>query len=223
VIVASLVLWSALTRQAAQAIEGRPPSLADGYRHGLRAFLPLLGAILLAGLLFTVVGFPLLMVSTLPLIAVGGFGGEGGTVVMVVLYMIIVFGLILAALAMLFAVPAAVVIERQGPWRAIMRSWKLARGAWLRVVGIAIITWLIVTLPTVGLYAIGLGTGMFAFDPGAQPNPVWTLIESSLSFLIGALTYPFWVTAVTLLYFDRRVRTEAYDLELATDELSSAG
>lgn len=77
----------------------------------------------------------------------------------------------------------------------------------------------IVALPSIGLtIAFGVATGTFAADPTAGLT-VQLMAQQLIGLITNALTYPFFVGCLTLLYFDRRVRTEAYDLEAAADAL----
>jgi hypothetical protein len=212
--------WAALTWQAAQGINGQPLSVGDGFRHGLRAFLPLLGGLVVGYLALSAVATAAAMLVGLAVGIAAVAAGTAATFALGIAAGLILVVLFTLGLAALFAVPAAVVVERLGPIAALRRSWGLASGAWGRVVGVVLVAWIIVMLPTMGLYAVGAGTGLFSLSETGMQNPTWAVIESSASFLISALTYPFFVAATTLLYFDRRVRSEAYDLELATDGLA---
>jgi hypothetical protein len=40
---------------------------------------------------------------------------------------------------------------------------------------------------------------------------------------VGVLTTPFLASVIVLLYFDRRVRTEALDVQILTEQLGLAG
>ncbi|CAN5748942.1 hypothetical protein BH23GEM3_BH23GEM3_20350 [soil metagenome] len=222
-----VVGWAALTRATAQAVTGGEVSVGDSYRRGLRAFLPLLGAI--------VVGYIALVVVMMVLGAVVAFGGgrligalgggfdTGAGGVLFATMFGLVFALVaIMAFAALFAVAQAVVVERLGPLAALRRSWQLSRGARLRVVGVVLVSWLIVMLPWMGvMLAAGLGTSIF--DPAAAASMSTTQIvfQQGVGFLSGTLTFPFLVACLTVLYYDRRVRTEAYDLEVATEGLAS--
>jgi len=210
--------WAALTRQIAQAVVEEEVSIGDGYRHGVRALLPLLGAAILAYVVITLIALVLAFVGVFVMLT---FGGEENPVLVALLAVLAGLVFLVGTIAALFAVPAAVVVEGRGPWQALKRSWQLARGAWLRVVGIALVAVLIVSLPSLGLLAVGATTGLFSAAGDATATGAWAAVETALSSLIGALTYPFLVGAITLLYFDRRVRTEALDLEVAARDLAN--
>jgi hypothetical protein len=219
---AYMVLWAALTRQAAQAYVGQPTSVGDGMRTGIRKLLPIMGAGFVIGILGLVVYFAIVLVFAV----IVGIGAATGSAVVGV-----VFGLIggllalaayLCAIAMLFAVLPAIIVEDKGPIEAIGRSFDLARGALGRIVGLMVVTILITYLPVM---AVLLVTGGFAnlADPNALPDAGQFVTQQILGLGAGVLTTPFMVAVIVLLYFDRRVRTEALDVRMAADRLAMAG
>lgn len=196
-IVGMLLMWGALIHETAQAVEGRPVDRAEAYRTAFRRMLPMLGASIL---FFFLAGLGLLL-------------------------LVVPMFLVMIAL---FAVWQVVVIEERGPLEALSRSRELARGAWGRIFGIQVVSYIIVMIPAM---LVGMVTGMAMFgammasgDPDAAAGMVgWlTAANNVLSMLVSALTTPFMTAALTLLYYDRRVRTEALDLVLATEELDAA-
>jgi hypothetical protein len=121
--------------------------------------------------------------------------------------------------ATLFAVLPAVVIEKVGPADSILRSFRLALGALPRVAGVVGVAFVIVFLPLIVVMAVTGGFQAFT-DPGAVPSAGSFWAQQVGNSLTSALTTPFMVAALVILYFDRRVRTEAYDVQLAADELA---
>lgn len=217
-----VVLWSALTRQAAQAYLGQPASVADGMRTGVRKLLPVIGASLVIVGAFLVVYFAV----ALGVVVVVGLGAVSGNPAVAV-----VFGLVagvlaaaayLAAVALLFAVLPAIVVEDKGPLQAIGRSIDLARGALGRVVGLMLVTLLITYLPTLAVMFLTGGFASLA-NPQAVPSSGQFLTQQLMGVGAGMLTTPFMVAVIVLLYFDRRVRTEALDVQMAAERLGVAG
>jgi hypothetical protein len=213
ILLGTMILWAALTWQTASVYEGGKPSVREGYRHAARALLPIMGAGLLAMgaiipvslLLAFVVGFASLAVD----VEIAAAVLMGAMVLMMFVLM-----------ASLFAVLHAIILERRGPLAAIKRSWSLSKGARLRIVGILLVSLVITLLPVFGIGAVaGLGTSMWDVAESMTLSPVQMFFQQLISMLSSALTTPFMVACVTVLYFDRRVRTEAYDLEVAADEL----
>lgn len=219
---AYVVLWAALTREASQAYLGQPTSVGDGMSTGLRKLVP----VVLAGI---VIGFAMMVVIFAVAMVVGVIGAvagsTGSTAVTVIVGLITFVGMgaaYLMAIAMLFAVLPAIVIEDKGPIQAIARSFDLARGALGRIVGLMLVTILITYLPVMAVLLVTGGFANFA-DPEAMPSTGQFMTQQLLGLGVGVLTTPFMVAVIVLLYFDRRVRTEALDVQMAADRLAVAG
>ena len=125
------------------------------------------------------------------------------------LVLILVPGIFLAVKwSMTFAV---IVAERAGPFRAMGRSWTLTRGHWWRTFG---------TLAVVGLLAFVLTVVLFAAFGAfiATSDSISELTVAVLTVLISVVvltaTYPLVAAIVAVLYYDLRVRTEGFDLQL---------
>jgi hypothetical protein len=151
-----------------------------------------------------------------------GSMGAGAAVVGGVLMFVLIFAAYLGVIGLLFAVAPAVVVERAGPLEALERSVTLARGALGRVIGLMLVTMLITYLPVMGVMAVTGGFTQLA-NPEAVPTGAQFITQQVLSMGVGILTTPFMVAVIVLLYFDRRVRTEALDVQMMTDSLAVAG
>jgi hypothetical protein len=220
-VAATLVMWPALTRQAAQAYTGQPTSVPDGFSAGARAALPLLGAGILAGIGMTLAGAGVAIALTLLLVLFGALGtvmGVLGMVVMIVGYLAFFF----IAFAVLFGVVPAIVVEGAGPIDALERSFTLARSGLGKVAGVMTVALLISYLP---MMAVMMFTGGLAqmMNPSDVPTAGQFVTQQILSTGVGILTTPFLASVIVLLYFDRRVRTEALDVQMMTDSLAVAG
>lgn len=190
---AAMFVWAALVHQSSRAMKGDSVSLGGGYRRALSRFFPLLGAGTVA-MFLVVLGFMLFLVP----------------------------GVLVAI--MFFAVVQAVVIEEEGPLSALGRSRELARKGWVRIFGILVVTWLIVFLPTMAVFG-GLGF-VAALSPGVAEGMAGGAVNAGLqavSVAVGALTTPYMTASLVVLYYDRRVRKEGLDLELAAERVSPAG
>ena len=218
---AMLMVWGALTHEASQAYTGQPTSVGDGLQAGVRSILPMLGSGVLAfiGMILAalVVGLGLTVFVAM-LAALGGATAVLGVLVAFVGWT----AFFLAAVAVLFAVSPAIVVEGAGPLEAIERSYSLARGALPRVIGLMCVTVLITYLP--GMAVMGM-TGGFAqmMNPQTLPTPSQIITQQLLGWAASVLTTPFMVSVVVLQYFDRRVRTEALDVQMMADRLAVAG
>lgn len=189
IVVATVVMWGALVREVSQAYLGGDVSVRDGFAHAWRRFFPLLGAMILWGL------------------AVGA-----GSM------LCLVPGVLLAI--MFFAFSPAVMLEGKGPVESLGRSRQLAERAWGTIFLTGLVIVLISYIPGMGLgtaFMVGIGVaGAVGSDAAAMGMMVAYQV---LSLVVSALTTPFIAAGVVLLYYDRRIRTEALDLELAAGEL----
>ena len=121
-----------------------------------------------------------------------------------------------------FAVAPAVVLERRGPIEAISRSWELIKGAWGEVFLVVFIASMIAALPgsAVGMFAIFGGVVISGGDPDTLMAA--QAVGQVLSQITRTLTIPFSLGATVLLYYDRRVRTEALDVQMMAESLPAA-
>ena len=115
----------------------------------------------------------------------------------------------------------AVVLERQGPARALARSWRLVRGSFWRVLGITVLAGLIVVV-TAGVLQIpfslvaAMAGGGSSMLPGTGGNVAGILISAVGGVVAGAVTRPISAGVAVLLYVDLRMRREGLDLILQT-------
>jgi hypothetical protein len=178
-------------------IRGRLPALI-----GLVA-LEAVGLIILSGL----VGL---------IIAAAGAAGSAAAAVL------IGFPLVLASIAavvyfytVLSFAPVLIVLERLPVIDAITRSFTLIRKSFWRVLGIRVLTWLVVVL-VAGAVAVP-----FDFIGHLLIAPSGSLLIGATVGAVGSaigriITAPFSAGVVVLLYTDRRIRAEAFDLVLQT-------
>ena len=207
------VLSAALTREASQAYTGQPTSVLDGLRAGLRNA----GRVFLSG----AAAFVMMLVASFGMAMVLGMLQAMGLAVGLVLAINLLLSLVLYLLAMagLFAVLPAIVVEGKGPVEAISRSFDLVRGAPWQVAGIMMVTGFITFLP---LLAVLLMTGGLRalMDRDAIPSMTQFITQQVLTLGVGILTTPFLFAVIVLLYYDRRVRTEALDVQMLADRLA---
>ena len=222
--VVGLVMWAALARMLGEAWTGGEVSVRDGYRRGLRAFLPLAGSMLLVFVILVVALIGALIAGALVAGVLGAIGmtmgSQTATVVLMIPVLLVVLVALCAAVSSMFGVLPAIVIEKYGPVSAITRSVRLSRGAVPRVTGIMTVTYIIILLPMLFVMAVTGGFAPFT-DPGAIPSAGSFWLQQVANSLTSALTTPFMTAAMVILYFDRRVRTEALDVQLAADALEA--
>ena len=86
---------------------------------------------------------------------------------------------------------------------------------------VLIVAWLITFLPAMAMWAVaGVSAQGRQAMLGVGAGAVWiTALIQACSAILSAVTWPFLIIVTTLLYFDRRARTEAPDLEEAAARL----
>ena len=126
---------------------------------------------------------------------------------------------------MLSFAPPLIVLERLGVFPAIARSVKLVKGDFWRVLGIRLLATIVASI-VAGAVSIPFSiTGQILLL--SSESTMTTLIALVLVAIGGAvgqiITAPFSAGAVVLLYTDRRIRAEAFDLVLQTGAAIAPG
>jgi hypothetical protein len=177
--------------------------------------------------LWAVIGFTVLeVIGTVVVITIGvliiagvavAAGGVAATVIGVPLVLGLIAGLVYLVTVLSFT-PSIIVLERLAIFPAISRSFKLVRNDFWRVLGI----WLlggIVAAVIAGAVAVPFSIGGQILLVGAS-STLATLIAVVLLSIGSAvsqiITAPFSAGVIVLLYTDRRIRAEAFDLVLQT-------
>jgi hypothetical protein len=209
---ASVVLSGMLTVVVGRAVFGSRITVGETWAK-IRGRVPaLIGLVALeAGGLILLAGLVVLIIA-----AIGAAGSQAAAV-------IIGFPLVLvsiAALVYLYTVlsfaPVLIVLERLSVLDAITRSFALVRNGFWRVLGIRALTAVVVLLVATAIATpFNVAGQLLAAASGGSLLISMTL--SSIGSAIGRIvSAPFSAGVVVLLYTDRRIRAEAFDLVLQT-------
>ena len=181
--------------------------------------------------MFTLFGSLFVNNIGMSIVLIGGFllagliammvGALGIPALSLVLGVGMIFGFVfvyVGGAAVLAGAGPAVIVEGKGPVEALSRSVELLRGAFWRTAGLVMVTGTIVYLPILAVaFVSGLSEGVSGAEGG--DGGAW----AGLAMLaVGVAAAPFIASVFVLAYYDRRVRTEALDVQLMTESLALA-
>jgi hypothetical protein len=132
------------------------------------------------------------------------------------LILFIVPGLIV--ISALAVTAPAIVLENQPTATAGMgRSWALTKDHRIKVFVAFLVAFMMIVLP-------GIALGGFSVAAASATGSVTTGVVLFLivQAVLQVLAYPFLFVLTTLVYYDLRVRKEAYDLEMLSTSLGAA-
>lgn len=227
--VATTVLTGILTRVLGRAVFGGRITVGEAWRLTRSRVPALLGLVLLQGLILLL---PLLIVAAV-LVALGLTGtldvitdgdGIGALIGLLLLFFLIYLPYVLFFNTKFALAAPSVVLERRGVTDAMRRSWRLVTGDSWRVFGILLLTGLlagviggVLSVP----FSIG-GSLLGVFGSSSVVAVVGAALLVAIGGVLSAMiTYPFQAGVNGLLYTDRRMRAEAFDLVLQTAALQN--
>jgi hypothetical protein len=218
---------AAAVKAVAAVYVGRGITIGEAYQSVKGRFWRIIGVLI--GVVIRVYGCFLLfglgavlLAVAIPGAAKGVFGSALTGPIVGILVGVLLIVLLIAALwftTTLFARYAlsiqACVVEDLPAKQALKRSAFLAKGSRSRILTVytvfLILTWVVVA---------GLGALLAVFSK--HLGPVFSVALNQLATLIsGIFTAPLATIAMSLVYYDERVRKEAFDLQLMMDSLDS--
>lgn len=218
--------WAALTQAASNAFLDEPISIRGAYQSAWRKGWRYLGLCLVIAAFVFLGPFAVFFVLTMSggvLTALAKTAGLGDLSAVLGGFMfLLILGLgvyvVLALLRLCLAFPACVV-EQIGAWGAVKRGYRLSQGTKGRIfllflLGMAL-GWLLVLGMSIPLFIVlALLPGMNNPQHAERMSQMFAFIWYGLSFAVQAFTRPVYGIAFTLFYFDQRIRTEGFDIEL---------
>lgn len=188
---------AALTRAIADSYLGKSDSIKEAFQRLGRTWFTLIFALIFAGLIIFGLAVPVILVSFIPCI---------GTIAAV----IGIFFVGITANIIISLLTPVVVLEKSGARDSVRRAWELGKKRFWWIFGylllLGILSWLIVQGPTLLI--------LFLFESvlGGIDSTLQNIIEQSANLILNAFFLPIQLTAVTLMYFDLRIRFEGFDL-----------
>lgn len=231
IIVAMLAYWivyavalGASTFAVADVYLGRTATIGASYRRirgrvGRLLWLMFLVAVRVFGVIVLLsMGFGLLMTATA---GRGAAAGIVGLLMMLVLFPAIVVLMVWLMLRYSVCIPS-MVLEDVRAGQAIRRSVQLMKGNYLRCFLLLLLT-LIITYVSLMIFQGPFYMAMILTARHGQVA-IWLLSLGSVFGALGqALSAPLIMIGLVLLYYDIRVRKEAFDLQLMMSLVDQAG
>lgn len=208
-----MLLSGMLTVIVGRAVFGSPITIGETWIR-IRGRLPaLLGLALveavvvaaLAGLVAVIIG------------VLAAIGSAAAAVVLgIPLVLVVLAALVYLYTVVLFA-PVLIVLERLPVLDAITRSFKLIRNGFWRVLGIRTLTFLVASIVANAVAVpFSIVGQFFQITSSGTAFLISTAILSVGAAIGEIITAPFNAGVIVLLYTDRRMRAEAFDLVLQT-------
>lgn len=199
------ILVAAMTVVISERFLNRDIEVIEAYKRILKRFIPLLGTILLTGLIISTVLLVCVFLGFSMLLA----GGQPGVII------VMLGGILACVLWVWFAfIPQTVVIEGEGGISAMKRSKYLVKGNFIKVFIMLILVFIAIALIT---EIISFGVEKSFFFLGQYSSA----LAEGASNVILVILEPFRIAVVTLLYYDFRIRKEGFDLEIMAEELEA--
>lgn len=201
------VLTAALVSSAAQLYLRQTPRTKTAYQAGWQACAKVFAAQLLQGLVLLV---PLAVFACVAVMTLSVLRGSPFIIVAGIVLIVPIF--ILLTTRWYVAIPL-IVLEGLGPIDSLRRSWELTKGrmwpVFATALALGIIVFVLTGMPTLFVvYGTSL-LGIPGLDSLANQQVAYVLTQ-----LGQILTLPITAVVKALVYYDLRVRAEAYDLEV---------
>jgi hypothetical protein len=225
VMLAGMAIANAATVKAVAAVHlGREISIVGAYRALGGRVLRVLGVFVLVALISgaaaAVIIFVAALIGTVAVVG-GAKAGTAGTIVgaIVGIAAAVVGGIVAIAIYVRYSLSVqACVVEDLGVIASLKRSAVLSKGSRSRILAVYFVFFVLTYIVSIGLGALAGGTGAMLHNPVAMLILIYVA-----TFIAGALTGPLATIGISLLYYDERIRKEAFDLQLMMSSLDAPG
>ena len=207
--VIGVLLKSGTVKIISDSYLGSEPGLLDALQFGAGHLVPLLIVAISKTVLIIFMYIASILVVTLFAGVAGAvgipiFGGVAGGFGAVWLFAFVLCGYALTTVVVLLE-------DLESSFNAFGRSWDLTRGAKLKVFLVWLVMWLLTyVVPLVAYVGLSIAVG---------PQSPLQGVLAILSPVVSVAVAPLAACALTLVYYDLRVRREAFDLEILSKQL----
>ena len=209
-----MLLSGMLTVIIGRAVFGSPITIGETWAK-IRGRIPaLLGlALLEAAVVAALIGLVVVLIAMIAAL------GNPAAAILLAFPLLLAMGAVMAYLytVVLFA-PVLIVLERLPVIEAVTRSFALVRNSFWRVFGIRLLTFIVASFVANAVAApFSIGGQLMVSGAGSVSAVLIGTTIASIGSAIGQIiTAPFNAGVIVLLYTDRRMRAEAFDLVLQT-------
>ncbi|MFN2569095.1 MAG: glycerophosphoryl diester phosphodiesterase membrane domain-containing protein [Candidatus Dormibacteria bacterium] len=194
------LVQAAMTRAVSDRYLDRPVTVGTSYRSAWLRLRSLIAMSLEQTLLLLALLAPILVLTLVV--------GPAALVLLAVAVPAAIWG----AVRLSFASPI-IVIESLSGWNGLKRSWRLIAGSWWRIFGILLLVTIMVAIMGSTI------NGMLSLPALAIPDPGKLVYTSVIGAVVNVFVTPIRLIVVTLLYYDLRIRREAFDIEMLAASL----
>lgn len=206
-----LLLSAGTIRIISDSYLGNEPTLGAALRLGVERSVPLLIVAIGKALLMFVVYIGV----AIAVVAAGAIGRAIGASALFMVFAVVAGCWALAYVLCVYALTSMVVVleDLDSSFDAFGRSAELTRQSRLKVFLIWLVIWAFTTfLPYIVIFGLS-----WVFGPESPAQPFLSLGM----IIMGVILAPILPCAFTLLYYDLRVRREAFDLQILSDQLGT--
>lgn len=214
-VTSSLLLKAGTIRIISDSYLGQEPELGAALRFGAAKIVPLILVALSKGLLLAVIYlFGALGIGLMVLL--GRLLGPAVGVLMIFVGVVALIWLVAwVACGYGTTTPIIVLEELPSSFDAFGRSWELTRDKRGKVFGTVVVAYVISQFVP-QMFVLGIVSILGAVG-NTSLQPLFVVITS----LLGIVLSPILPCALTLLYYDLRVRREAFDLQILSEQLGT--
>jgi hypothetical protein len=214
-VTSSLLLKAGTIRIISDSYLGQEPELGAALRFGAAKIVPLILVALSKGLLLAVIYlFGALGIGLMVLLG-RLLGPAVGALMIFVGVVALVWLVAWVACGYGTTTPIVVLEELPSTFDAFGRSWELTRDKRGKVFGTVAVAYVISQLVP-QLFVLGI-ISILGVAGNTSLQPLFVVITS----LLGIVLSPILPCALTLLYYDLRVRREAFDLQILSEQLGT--
>lgn len=208
---AGLFLTAAAIRIISDSYLGRTAELGEALSLGASKIWPLLVVGLGKYIVLFLLSMVVVVVIGLTIPALAASGGGAAAIFFFLAFLGACWLILFVACGYAVTTPVVVLESLGGSFDAFGRSWDLTRSFKFKIFAIWFVAILMIYLPILALGGLG---GYFSIT-----FPLLGIVIQVISAALPIVMYPIFSCILTLIYYDLRVRREAFDLQILGQQL----